>query len=86
MMEYPYYEICIGPGPLVDGDDSNFWMCVHGVRKPSLEEAEQFFAEDVKNNGGKVLAVNQISAEEARAFYDLSREREWPVFGLEVVP
>ena len=85
-MEYPYYEICIGPGPFLAGDDNNFWMCVHGVRKPTLAEAELFFAEAIKNNSGKVLAVNQISAEEARAFYDLSQEREWPVFGLEVVP
>ncbi|HIW40877.1 MAG TPA: hypothetical protein H9743_01790 [Candidatus Mediterraneibacter vanvlietii] len=85
-MEHLYYEICIGPGPLLAGDNNNFWMCVHGVRKPTLAEAELFFAEDVKHNGGKVLAVNQISAEEAKAFYDLSRECEWPVFGLEVVP
>ena len=32
-------------------------------------------------HGGKVLAVNPISAEEASAFYDLSMEEKWPVFG-----
>ena len=85
-MKYQYYEICIGPGPFLPGDDSNFWMCIHGVRQPTLEEAEQFLAEDVKNNGGKVLAVNRISAEDASALYDLSLEERCPVFGEKVVP
>lgn len=85
-MKYPYYEICIGPGPFFPEDDRNFWMCIHGVRQPALEEAQQFLAEDVKTNGGKVLAVNPISAAEAGAFYDLSREDKWPVFGEEVAP
>lgn len=85
-MKYPYYEICIGPGPFLPEDEGGFWMCIHGVRQPAPEEAERFLAGDVKNNGGKVLAVNQISAEEASAFYDLSRESEWPIFGLEAVP
>ena len=61
-------------------------MCIHGVRQPTPEEAEQFLAEDVKTHGGKVLAVNPISVEEARAFYDLSREDAWPVFGEEAAP
>lgn len=85
IMKYPYYEVCIGPGPFLPGDDSSFWMCIHGVRQPTPAEAEQFLAEDVKTYGGKVLAVNPISAEEASAFYDLSMEEKWPVFGEEVV-
>ena len=48
-MKYPYYEVCIGPGPFLPGDDSSFWMCIHGVRQPTPAEAEQFLAEDVKN-------------------------------------
>lgn len=52
-MKYPYYEVCIGPGPYLSGDDSCFWMCIHVVRQPTSEEAEQFLAEDVKNNGDK---------------------------------
>lgn len=82
-MEYQYYEICIGPGLFLSEDGSDFWMCIHGVRKPSLEEAERFYAEDVKNNGGNVLAVNHISEDEARDCYDLSNEANWPVFGEE---
>ena len=85
-MKYPYYEVCIGSGPFLPEDDNSFWMCIHGVRQPVLEEAEQFLAEDVKNNGGKVLAVNPICAEEASAFYDLSAEEKWPVFGEEAAP
>ena len=85
-MKYPYYEVCIGSGPFLPEDDNSFWMCIHGVRQPALEEAEQFLAQDVKNNGGKVLAVNPICAEEASAFYDLSAEEKWPVFGEEAAP
>ena len=85
-MKYPYYEVCIGSGPFLPEDDNSFWMCIHGVRQPALEEAEQFLAEDVKNNGGKVLAVNPICAEEASTFYDLSAEEKWPVFGEEAAP
>ena len=85
-MKYPYYEVCIEPGPFLPEDDSSFWMCIHGVRQPTLEETEQFLTEDVKNNGGKVLAVNPISVKEAREFYDPSREDARPVFGEEVAP
>ena len=48
-MKYPYYEVCIGPGPFLPGDDSNFWMCIHGVRQPTKAEAEQFLAEGRQN-------------------------------------
>lgn len=59
-MKYPYYEVCIGPGPFLPGDDSNFWMCIHGVRQPTQAEAEQFLAEDVKTYGGIVACVHLI--------------------------
>jgi len=78
-MNENYYEICIGPGPFIT--DTDFWMCIRGTRQPSLEEAEQFYAEDVQKFGGNVLAVNQLSAQEAGDFYDLSNEANWPVFG-----
>lgn len=81
-MEYQYYEICIGPGPFLSEDGTDFWMCIRGVRQPALEEAEQFYAEDVKNFGGNVLAVNAISRAEARDCYDLSNEANWPIFGV----
>lgn len=79
-MNEQYYEICIGPGPFTA--DTDFWMCIRGVRQPSLEEAEQFCAEDVQKCGGNVLAVNLLSEREARDFYDLSNEANWPVFGI----
>lgn len=78
-MDDQYYEICIGPGPFITDED--FWMCIRGARQPSLEEAEQFYAEDVEKFGGNVLAVNLLSPSEASAFYDLSHEENWPVFG-----
>lgn len=78
-MNEQYYKICIGSRPFISDKDS--WICIRGVRQPSLEEAEQFYAEDVQKCGGNVLAVNLLSEHEAKDCYDLSREANWPVFG-----
>ena len=73
-MKYPYYEVCIGPGPFLPGDDSNFWMCIHGVRQPTKAEAEQFLAEDVKTHGGKVLAVWTVRPDASSPIHYRGRE------------
>lgn len=78
-MNYQYFEICIGLGPEESGCDN--WMCIRGVRTPTIEEAEQFCAADVSLYGGHVLGVYPIDSEDARDSYDFSREQDWPVFG-----
>lgn len=79
-LEYQYYEVCIGNGPEESGND--FWMCIRGVREPSIQEAEQFLAGDIAKNGGRVLGVYPIDQEAAKGSYDFSYEEQWPVFGL----
>lgn len=75
-----YFEVCIGSGPREHEDD--FWMCVCGVREPSIPEAELFCSAEVSRNGGHVLSVSPIDEATARACYDFSHENRWPVFGL----
>lgn len=79
-MEQQYFEICIGDGP--EESDDDFWMCIRGVREPSIQEAEQFLADDIAQIGGHVLGVYPIDRRDADGFYDFSYEEQWPVFGL----
>lgn len=78
-MEYQYFEIDISDKPQESAND--FWMCIRGVRMPSIQEAEQFLATDIAKHGGHVLGVYPIDRKEAEALYDFSREETWPVFG-----
>lgn len=78
-MEYQYFEISIGSHP--EESDDDFWICIRGVRTPSIREAEQFLAADTAKYGGHVLGVYPLSRKEAEAFYDFSHEEMWPVFG-----
>ena len=41
-MEYQYLEVCIGDGPKENVND--IWMCIRGVRAPSIQGAEQFLS------------------------------------------
>ena len=79
-MNHHYYEICIGPGPKERSDD--FWMCICGIREPTIQEAEQFYAADVSRHGGRVLGVYPIDRTTAMACYDFENAARWPVFGL----
>ena len=78
-MEYQYFEVCIGDGP--KESDNDFWMCIRGVRTPSVQEAEQFLAADIAQIGGHVLDVCPIDRKNAESCYDFSYEEQWPVFG-----
>ena len=57
-MEYQYFEARIGDGPEESVND--IWMCIRGVRAPSIQEAEQFLAADTAKYGGHVLDVYPI--------------------------
>lgn len=80
-MDYQYFEICIGHRPKESGNDN--WMCIRGVRTPTITEAAQFCAADVALYGGHVLGVYPIDAESAKSCYDFSEESTWPVFGCD---
>ena len=78
-MSYQYFEVRIGNS--IDESDNDFWMCIRGVRAPSIDEAEQFLSADVARIGGHVLEVFPIEQETAESCYDFSHEDQWPVFG-----
>ncbi len=69
-MEYQYFEVCIGNGPKKGVND--FWMCIRGVRAPSIQEAEQFLSADIAKLGGNVLDVCPIDRKTAESCYDFS--------------
>ena len=75
-----YFEICIGAGPKESKND--FWMCICGVRAPTVQEADQFCAAEVATHGGHVLGVYPIDLVTARACYNFDRAARWPVFGI----
>lgn len=75
-----YFEVCIGLGPKESSND--FWMCICGVRAPTIQEADQFCAADTARHGGHVLGVYPIDRMTAMACYDFERADRWPVFGL----
>lgn len=79
MMEQQYFEVRIGDGPKESVHD--IWMCIRGMRAPSIQEAEQFLAADIKKYGGHVLDVSPIDRVNAAGCYDFSYEEQWPVFG-----
>ena len=78
-MEHQYFEVCIGDGPREGVND--IWMCIRGVRKPSIQEAEQFLVGDIAKIGGHVLDVYPIDREAAKSYYDFNYVEQWPVFG-----
>ncbi len=56
-------------------------ICILGEREPSIEEATQFCKEDMEKMGYKyVVNVLEIEQIEARTFFDMEREKEFPVF------
>lgn len=59
-----------------------FSMCIVGVRKPTIEEAEKFLADDLNKMGyDHVTEVLEIDYEEAHKFFDMERENDFPIFG-----
>lgn len=83
-MEYQYFEARIGDGPKESVND--IWMCIRGLRAPSIQEAEQFLAADTAKYGGHVLDVYPIDRVTAEGCYDFNYEEQWPVFGLPKTP
>ncbi len=56
-------------------------ICILGEREPSIKEAAEFCKEDMENMGYKyVVNVLEIDQSEARTFFDMEKEKEFPVF------
>lgn len=65
-----------------DGDVvGEYSICILGKDKPTIQEAADFCKRDMKKFGYKyVVNVLEIDQEEARTFFDMEREKEFPVF------
>lgn len=79
---YNYYELVFA----INGDKSHTSsMCVLGYRKPSIEEARDFWKEDCALYGDEnLIEIFELSYEDAHAAFDMSNEATFPVFGEEV--
>ena len=56
-------------------------ICILGERKPSIQEATEFCKTDMKNMGYKyVVNVLEIPEEEAKTFFDIKKEEDFPIF------
>lgn len=84
-MEIKYYEAFFNSPFNPIPDDVQPAMCIKGIRKPSLEEANFFLRSECAGyaRGMNVTEIHEISQKDAAAFYDLSNEANWPVFGLD---
>ena len=64
-----------------EGDTvGDYSICIIADRKPS-EEAADFCSEDMRKMGYKyVVNVLEICEEEAHSFFDMEKEKDFPVF------
>ena len=61
--------------------DDGYSICILGRRKPSIKEAEEFLAEDMKNLGYNcVVNVSEITPYEAEHFFDMTNKDKFPIF------
>lgn len=79
MKKYNYYVLEF----MINGSrEHTSSMCVLGYRKPTIEEAKEFWKKDCELYGDETLFdVYEITQEEAYDAYDMSRESEFPIFG-----
>lgn len=78
MENIKYYEVEFGKR---EDETDVFSMCIIGVRKPTIEEAEKFLAKDLEMMGyDNVTEVLEIDYYEAHNFFDMERENQFPIF------
>lgn len=73
-----YFELCFSN----EDPDTETWICIKGVRRPTVSEVNEFCAEDVELYKAKVVSVDPIDKTTAMGCYDFGNEENWPVFGL----
>ena len=59
-------------------------MIIKAVRQPTIEEAEQFIAEDMKTRPlhyDHIEEIHEWTEEDARSAFDFDNEDNWPIFG-----
>lgn len=81
-----YFEIEFDNEPRnqenTDGDTiGDYSVCILGEREPSIQEAAEFCKADMEKMGYKyVVNVLEIPQKEARTFFDMEREKDFPIF------
>ncbi len=73
-----YYEIEFSNG----NEDSAEWMCIKGVKEPSVDDAANFCKHEAAMWGLPVKGVYPIDERTAKSCYDFTNESNWPVFGV----
>lgn len=84
MEKIKYYEVEFGKK---DDKTDVYSICILGIKKPTIEEAQMFLAKDIEMmDYDYVSDVLEITYEEAHEFFDMEREGELPVFGKVMKP
>lgn len=66
-------------------ENGTYSVCIKGIRKPTVDEVKQFCKADMENFGcDTVTGIYETTLDEARNFYDMENEMNFPVFGMEV--
>lgn len=83
-MRYFEIEFAHEPRNLEDWDGDiigDYSICIIGERKPSLLEAAKFCKKDMEIMGYEyVVNVLEIPQKEAREFFDMEKEKDFPIF------
>ena len=81
MRKYKYYELEFLLEDKDDGSTYTSSMCVLGYRKPTIEEAKEFWKDGCEVYGNNLVGVYELTKEEAYDCFDMERENEFPIFG-----
>lgn len=80
MKKYNYYELEFVIGCFNGEVNHTSSMCVLGYRKPTIEEAKEFWKKDIYEDE-TLINIYELTKEEAYENFDMSRESEYPIFG-----
>ena len=80
MKKYSYYELEFAIDCFNSEIKHTSSMCVLGYRKPTIEEAKEFWKADIHEDE-TLIAIYKLTEEEAHDSFDMSRESEYPIFG-----
>lgn len=81
MENIKYYEVEMSSKTQPE-EMGTYSICIKGLRKPTKKEAEEFIKKDLNSSGYDYVSfVNEIDLEEAKCFYDMENEANFPVFG-----
>lgn len=73
-----YFEIDMSN----EREEGCYSMCIKAMHEPTKEEVKEFLAEDMKELGyTEIDAIIETTLEDAKNFYDMENEENFPVLG-----